>query len=143
MSIVVPGDALAATVRGPGTYEKDGVMKSSVAGLAHETSVSAERARLEVGASVIGRVIRVGRHVATLEIVATASGVTDLPLRGFLRREDLFPQGVDPTVLDVTQFLKGSDLIKCTIVAADDDRSYGLSTAGPNDHPVLLTIPEA
>jgi len=83
-------------------------------------------------------VSRVGRQQATLEIVATERGVTDLPIRGTLRREDVFDSTVDATVLDLTNIFSGGELLRATIINADDYARYGLTTAEPGDGPLTL-----
>uniref|UniRef100_A0A7S3JSJ8 Exosome complex component CSL4 C-terminal domain-containing protein n=1 Tax=Aureoumbra lagunensis TaxID=44058 RepID=A0A7S3JSJ8_9STRA len=134
---VMPGDVIGHNGQGGyGTYTTDnGNVCASMCGKAvlnesGEICVECkDHARLAVGTIIVGKVSRIGRIQITLDIICANNIVTHLPTKATLRREDVFPQGIDSTTLDLTEIYNPGELVQAIIINSDDNHRYGVSVA--------------
>lgn len=88
--------------------------------------------RVSVGSVVLGRITRLTPTQAMLDIVAVDGTPTECPLRGSLRRDDVFAESLDPADIDMTVAFRGGDLLRATVINdTDDPVRYSLSVADP------------
>jgi exosome complex component CSL4 len=145
-AVVLPGEVLAmagSRKAGVGTYERDGVIRASVAGLRTElpgaeagqlATVSVQRVKdgaavaPHVGDEVLARVTRLTRRAADAEILGARGRALREPYRGILRRENVRATEVDRVKMEDS--VRPGDVIRATVASLGDARSFTLSTAG-------------
>jgi exosome complex component CSL4 len=145
-STVVPGDRLGKSTdlqAGSGTYIRGGYVCAQVLGILeaskkdqstqYSVCVIPDRIRdpiLSVGQVVLSKVIRIGLHGATVDIVAGETvGALPQHFPGLIRKEDIRPGGTEE--LDIHDCFLPNDLVMARIISYGDQRRYFLSTAEP------------
>jgi exosome complex component CSL4 len=145
-AIVMPGDALgsADTVcAGSGTYELNGVVRSSLCGKVvfdldaqkkRRVNVVTRRKKasdfvIDVGDKVFCRVLRSNNNQVFVDILAVGESVLPFPCKGVIRREDISEKEADSIV--IYERFKGGDVVKAAVISLGDSKQYFLSTATP------------
>ncbi|KAI9303263.1 hypothetical protein BJ944DRAFT_165743 [Cunninghamella echinulata] len=141
---VTPGQRLGYAqdyIAGNGTYERDGLLYSSVVGIRHISktensdqlpiiSVSKEKEQSavpDVGSVVIGKVIRVNPHQATVAIMVVGDSSCKEDFMGVIRIQDV--RATEKDKVKIYNSFRPGDIIKAEVISLGDSRSYFLSTA--------------
>ncbi|KAB5588436.1 HNH endonuclease [Ceratobasidium theobromae] len=143
--LVLPGQPITAESTN-GTYTRDGIVRSSLLGIASENGVRpvvAGRAQPPwPGAIVIGIVTRLSPLQATLSITVV-DGVP-LPhgedLTGVIRVQDV--RSTEKDKVKIADCFRGGDVVRGSVISLGDSRSYYISTTR-NDWGVIFATSEA
>jgi exosome complex component CSL4 len=145
-AVVLPGEVVGvvgARKAGVGTYESDGTIRASVAGLrvdlagseaGEAATVCVQRVRdsaviaPRVGDEVLARVTRITRRAADADILGARGRALREPYRAVLRRENVRATDVDR--VKVEDSVRPGDVIRAVVASLGDARSLALSTAG-------------
>ncbi|CAO3627420.1 unnamed protein product [Cunninghamella blakesleeana] len=140
---VTPGQRLGYAqdyIIGPGTYERDGLIYSSVVGIRHITnsdgnqlpiiSVSKEKEQSavpDVGSVIVGKIIRVNPHQATIAIMVVDDSSCKEDFMGVIRTQDV--RATEKDKVKIYNSFRPGDIVKAEVISLGDSRSYFLSTA--------------
>lgn len=141
MEVVLPGDLLgpadARAPAGEGTFVEAEKVYSAVHGRVQKddsgsVSVisfgSAASVLPEVGSVVLAQIGRVTASTAHAQIVVCNGRALPEPLSGVIRREHVRESDIDNVIMQDT--FRPSDVVRATVAAMGDARTYVLSTAG-------------
>lgn len=144
-----PGQQIGSTEThqpGPGTFEKNGKIISSLAGpvivknggkddalpimsVDHFARKNASRQVPMVGDEVMGKITRVNAQSAIVDIQCLGDTTLQADSQGVIRLEDVFPAEVDSQAVQMLNCYRPGDVVKARIVSLGDSRQYFLSTA--------------
>ena len=145
LTYVAPGDLLGSSTRfesGKGVHEWNQSLLATLAGrVVLEASQNSGKQRInvvsskacasdtviEVGDTVIARVIRINTNQAIVEILFVGDIFLRQSAKGVVRREDVRLSEIDKLIMD--QCFRPGDIIRAGVVSLGDARQYFLSTA--------------
>lgn len=156
LGLVVPGERLpsdsTSTVEAGSSFAWAGTLRASVAGKitgsggAGSCSVRASRKRtaeasavLSVGDTVVGRVTRLTKLMAQVDILCVGGCALREPCAGLLRREDVRPaeQRTLDGGIELHRCVRPGDVLLASVLSLGDSRAYYLSTVA-NEHGVVI-----
>ena len=143
-SVVAPGDTLGSCEQylvGCGTYERDGVVRSSLFGKVVIDSNESGKSRVNVvsfktqatdyvanvGDKVLCRVINSNFNQVYVEILSVGDAVLPIVGSGVIRREDISEKDVDKIIIH--EHFKSGDIVRASVISLGDSKQYYLSTA--------------
>jgi exosome complex component CSL4 len=141
MEVVLPGDVVGATRNGAragdNVYAADETLYSSVYGQrvvdGPVVSVQPLGRRAtgvpDVGAVVLCRVLRVTAAMATAEVVSVDGRAVAESFSAVLKKENVRDTNIDEVIM--ADCFRPGDIVRASIAALGDARTYFLSTAGP------------
>ncbi|KAL0074359.1 hypothetical protein J3Q64DRAFT_1772390 [Phycomyces blakesleeanus] len=140
---VVPGQRLGYAEdysAGTGTYERDGLLYSSVVGLRHVlqaaegqlplltvTREKEQSAVPEVGSVITGKVIRVSPMQAVVAIMVVGEVPCKEDFVGSIRVQDV--RAAEKDKVKIYNSFRPGDIVQAEVISLGDARSYVLSTA--------------
>ncbi|XP_037937038.1 exosome complex component CSL4 [Teleopsis dalmanni] len=140
--ICLPGQRLClsseTTVAGPGTFERQGYIYSTLAGIVktkekdNSTYIEVECAGkpllVPVGGDLVtARVTLVNQRFARCSLLSVANHILDQPYRAILRKEDV--RATEKDRVDMVKCYKPGDIILARVLPLTDLTCYQISTA--------------
>ncbi|XP_039295887.1 exosome complex component CSL4 isoform X2 [Nilaparvata lugens] len=126
-------------VAGKGTYERQGYIYSTLAGILHLVKQKEEGFVIEVHSSneqsvvpvpgniVTAKVMTINLRMAICQIRCIGDTVLSQPYRGILRREDI--RATEKDKVEVYNSVRPGDIILARVLPVNEVQSYQLSTA--------------
>ena len=130
---LLPGDPIPDGARMDGAgkrYSIENVERSAVTAYVNEDNQIVVNKQIfvpQIGSIVTGKVIRISRMHATLEILVIDDETVPYPFTGTIRKLDVRQTDIDNIRME-TCFLPG-DVVKAEVISLGDRRNYMLSTA--------------
>jgi len=149
--LIAPGDIIGNTENydlGIGTYVKDGLLRACLTGkLIFENISSSGKQRanvisiygqsahetvIDVGYTVLVRILRINNNQAFVEIICVGDNYfpqkSQNP-KGIIRREDVRLTEIDKLIMH--ECFRPGDIVRAIIISLGDSKQYFLSTADP------------